>query len=78
MFTFPFKITWFCGTSEACRTLGHPDSVSLAIANIERDFLVVGVLEEVKTHLDETDGKDDDAVPHHLHQPHLNHKWRRR
>ena len=46
---FPFKITWFCGTSEACRTLGHPESIPLAIANIERDFVVVGVLEEVKT-----------------------------
>ena len=44
----PFKITWFCGTSEACRTLGHPDSLPVAITNIERDFLVVGVLEEVK------------------------------
>jgi len=42
------QITWFCGTSEACRTLGHPDSVQLAIANIERDFLVVGVLEEME------------------------------
>ena len=51
---FPFKITWFCGTSEACRTLGHPESIPLAIANIERDFVVVGVLEEVKTFITKT------------------------
>ena len=51
---FHFKITWFCGTSETCRTLGHPESVPLAIANIERDFVVVGVLEEVKTFITKT------------------------
>ena len=64
--TCSFKITWFCGTSEACRTLGHPGSVQLAISNIERDFIVVGVLEEVKKQ----------------HNPYqlcdLDHRWRRR
>ena len=50
--------------------------MALAIANIERDFLVVGVLEEVKTtklsssssssFLIDTDGEDDsgDGVSH--------------
>ena len=62
------KITWFCGTSEACRTLGHPGSVQLAISNIERDFIVVGVLEEVKNNIIHinfviliTDGEDDSS-----------------
>ena len=44
----PSQIPWFCGTSKACRTLGHPGSLQIAIANIEKNFVVVGVLEQVK------------------------------
>ena len=34
-----------CGDSEECRTLGHPEAVSLTMANIEANYVMVGVLE---------------------------------
>ena len=41
------QIPFLCGDSEECRTFGHPAAVNLTIANIERSFVVVGVLEQL-------------------------------
>ena len=39
------QIPFLCGDSEQCRTMGHPEAVALTIANIEANYLMVGVLE---------------------------------
>jgi hypothetical protein len=41
------QIPFLCGDSKECRTLGHPEAVKMTIANIERSFVVVGVLEQL-------------------------------
>ena len=46
-FELDSQIPFLCGDSEECRTLGHPAAVNLTIANIERSFVVVGVLEQL-------------------------------
>ena len=41
------QIPFFCGSSENCLKLGHPDAPYQAIQNIEKHFVVVGTLEEL-------------------------------
>ena len=42
------QITWFCGSTPACRALADPTALATAITVLERDFVVVGVLEEME------------------------------
>ena len=44
-FELDSQLPFLCGDSEKCRTLGHPEAVSLAMANIEANYVMVGVLE---------------------------------
>ena len=45
------QIPFFCGDSVDCRTLGSPTSVEQAVENIEKKFVMVGVLENIKESL---------------------------
>ena len=42
------QITWFCGSSLSCRALADPTALATALTVLERDFVVVGVLEEME------------------------------
>ena len=45
------QIPFFCGDSVDCRTLGSPTSVQKAKENIEKHFVMVGVLEHIEESL---------------------------
>ena len=46
------QIPYFCGDSEVCRTIGSREALEKAKENIKKNFMMVGVLEELdKTHL---------------------------
>ena len=42
------QIPFFCGDSVDCRTLGSLTAVQKAVENIEKMFVMVGVLENMK------------------------------
>ena len=41
------QIPFFCGDSHTCLTLGHSEAPELTIKSIEKNFLVVGTLEQM-------------------------------
>ena len=47
-FDLDSQIPFLCGDTEECRTLGHSAAVNMTITNIEKSFLVVGVLEQLE------------------------------
>ena len=45
------QIPFFCGDSDDCRTLGSETALATAIENIEKNFVMVGVLEQLQESL---------------------------
>ena len=46
------QITFFCGEDVECLFLGNPEALRIAKENIQKHFIVVGLLEDLdKTHM---------------------------
>ena len=56
------QIPYLCGDTQECLTLGHPEAPEKTIENIEKNFLVVGTLEE----MDKTYAVMECLVPEYL------------
>ena len=41
------QIPYFCGSDDDCLTFGHPKAAQKAIESIEKNFVVVGIMEEM-------------------------------
>ena len=56
------QIPFFCGDKEECLTLGHPNATRMTIESIEKNFIVVGTLDE----LDKTYAVFECLIPEYL------------
>ena len=45
------QVAFFCGDSEECRTLGSEAALKTAKENIEKHYIMVGVLEHLEVSL---------------------------
>ena len=54
------QIPFFCGDSEVCRTIGSRDALEQAKNNIVKNFVMVGILED----LDMTHAVMECLMPH--------------
>ena len=61
-FRMDSQIPFFCGDSQTCLTLGHPEAVEATITSIEKHFIVIGTLDQ----MDKTFAVMECLIPEYL------------
>ena len=61
-FRMDSQIPFFCGDSHTCLTLGHPKAVETTIESIEKNFIVIGTLDQ----MDKTFAVMECLIPEYL------------
>ena len=64
------QITFFCGEDIECLFLGNPEALRIAKENIQKHFIVVGLLED----LDKTHTVMECLMPEKMHQLRREHR----